>query len=97
MFAIISEISAGNNDLLDVMAATTSITDWSVLSLHFGITAAEYDQIKQKVVQDGGNLQMQIIRRWFQLGKASWSSLVKYLCEVRQYDIAQEIAKAHPC
>ncbi len=97
MFAIISEISAGNNDLLDVMAATASITDWSVLSLHFGITPAGYSRINHNVRILRGNLHKEIISRWFQLGNASWSTLVKYLCEVRQYHIAQEIAKAHPC
>ncbi len=87
MFAIISEISAGNKDLLDVMAATTSITDWSVLSLKFGITLAEYSRINQNVIILSGNLHKEIICRWFQLGNASWSTLVKYLCEVRQYHI----------
>ncbi len=75
------------------MNATTSITDWSVLSLLFGITPAEFCQINRQVMTGGGNLQMQIISRWFQLSNA----LVKYLCDVRRYDVAQEIAKAHPC
>ncbi len=79
------------------MDATASITDWSVLSLKFGITPSEYSQINQKVMIHSGNLQKEIIIHWFQLGNASWSSLVQYLCEVRQYDVAQEIAKAHPC
>ncbi len=96
MSNLISGIS-GNNDLLDVINATASITDWSVLSLKFGLTLTEYSQINQKVIALNGNLQMEIISRWFQLGNASWSSLVQYLCEVRQYDVAQEIAKAHPC
>ena len=79
------------------MDATASITDWSVLSLKFGITKAEYSQINQKAMTLSGNLQKEIISHWFQLGNASWSSLVQYLCEVRRYDVAQEIAKAHPC
>ncbi len=79
------------------MAATASITDWDVLSLKFGILLAEYQQINRQAMIRGGNPQMQIISHWFQLGNASWSALVKYLCEVRRYDVAQEIAKAHPC
>ena len=96
---IILAISGGNNDLIDVMRATKTIVDWNRLSLKFGIDRAEFQRINRNVLVQGGDLQMEIITRWFQLGNASWSALVDYLCDdlIEQYDVAQEIAKAHPC
>ncbi len=96
-FIIIFSGVSGNKDLLAVMKATASIGNWSVLSLQFGITKAEYQKINRNVMMQGGDLEMEIISRWFQLGNASWSALVNYLCEVDEVDLAQEIAKAHPC
>ena len=87
------------SDLLAVMRATSSITDWSVLSLLLGIESAEYDRLEKNARALSRNLHKDIIQCWLDSGTASWSSLVKCLCDgmVKKVELAQTISKDHPC
>ena len=78
------------------MRATKEITDWSVIAILW-MEEAEFEGIRQKVATQNGNLQKEVIKRWFDTGEASWATLVEHLSDdlVNKKLLAQKIAKDH--
>ncbi len=76
------------------MRATREITDWSALALCLGIEEADFEKIQLK---PNVNLHKEVIKRWFDAGNASWSELVRHLCDdlVNKQGLAQIIAQDH--
>ena len=80
------------------MRLTQDITDWSVLALLLGLSAADLQRI-QLNHPTAVQLQHQaIIRRWLDSGEATWSGLIKALRDplVNKGAVADKIMKQHP-
>ena len=79
-----------------MLRSTIDITNWSVLALLLGITAADYERI----TSDNSTAMEQhqaIVRKWLESGKASWAALVTALNDplVNKGFVANEIARKH--
>ena len=59
-----------------------------------GIEEAEFERIQKMSNVD---LHKEVIKHWFDIGNASWSELVRQLCDnlVNKQGVAQKIAQDH--
>ena len=85
-------------DLLAVMNATDTISDWYTLGLTLGIHSHVLDIItmdKSTVL----SRQCSMLRHWLDTGHASWMMLVDALRNplISKDGLAEEIARNHPC
>ena len=84
------------NDLLKVLEAITTVTDWYELGLKLGLNV----DILQKIETDCRSVkecQRKMILKWLNTGSACWSSLVKALNSplVDRQGIVKQITKDH--
>ena len=91
-----SYLTAG--DLIAVMKATQTISDWYTLGLTLGILSHVLDKItmdESKVL----NRQRSMLQHWLDTGHASWMMLVDALMNplINKDGLAKEIARNHPC
>ncbi len=83
---------------MQVVRATASITDWSLLALLLGISEPDYTRIKSDNPLNASDQHKAIITKWLASGNASWAALVNALRDelVNQQGLANKIAMDHP-
>ena len=83
--------------MIAVLRATCDIPDWFVLASLLGVSSADVERIRSDV-HGALNQQKAIIKKWLDLGEASWAILVSALRDnlVEKVATANAIAKQHP-
>ena len=92
-----SFIIIGNNDLIAILEAITSVNDWHSLGLKLGLRKYQLDLIiidhQGKVVE----CRKAMVSEWLHTGVATWCGLVQALASplVKRRDLAIEVAMQH--
>ena len=88
----------GSKDLVAILEAINSITNWHTLGLKLpGLEEHELQRIERNYRGIVDDCQREMILQWLHTGQATWSSLVHALMSplVNRKDLALQIAQDH--
>ena len=87
-----------DDNFIEIMRETKSITDWSILPILLGISNVEKDQIMSDHSGQAAIQHQKFIRAWIKSGNATWAILVGALRDdlVKEGACANNITKNHP-